>query len=750
MATPKATLGGKTILGSRPARWTFRPGVKPVIEEFDLTPADAKALTAGPPIPINLVMNDLTVRDVYVLRETPGPSPHIASVKVADRRWLWERNFIKRTFNLRRHIGLKRLDPRGGLGVVADVVRDVWYAPFSLPNEDKNSQPFTARQILELILNDIAQFEGTQISGAQKPSIRFGPYLQGRASALPIENMLLDDPGDAAVMRLLAYLPEAQITIDKDGIFFVYSRADGAERFELKNTGPPSVKGDVIDSISFSRMMPREIHVLFTREQELRFDFEEKARVGDTVTLPGGVRTTSDRALGNVLKVPDFNFTVGVRDEQDAQVTSRIVSQGTWLSFDDYLASLPITPPPFSSKLDYEHIRRALVPYIDLWAPLSLAGLGEPDADWSGRISAINHHYRRSYRIPREWMDRIFLLNADRLSIIDPEQQGAGGRAPAMAWSDYCILNTMRPLSIIARQDGFAAVVSTPYATNHRGFPSDGLVSRPNARNRLPPITVSIQDHDQGIIRLDYKIDEYRTYEQILPGTMDNIPGPSLRNRSGAITFDGVDGNFASVALLPTLSAGHKAAVIMSAVPGSPNNDAQLYRIKIKPQDVTSVVPANLTDGLRRAVGPIYEYRVGAEVDTARFAWHDSAAQRIVDSWFQRADTPEVDRVNLDDLLINGGQDDNGASLQRVAIGVAAKLYAEFADRIQGNKTTGLDPRQEVDGWLASITHILDREGRTETTYALFEDRIQFSPYSLMDPNTRALVTRRAQHGKGS
>jgi hypothetical protein len=121
----KAFLDDKPLAGT--ATWQITSGVRPFTTTVLLAPKHAAALLggaaappgattpdgpgggAGPQKPVTMTWRETKFRAVYVLGRAPGPNPYVASVTIADRRWLWNYAAYRRSFNVPRKVGQQRL-----------------------------------------------------------------------------------------------------------------------------------------------------------------------------------------------------------------------------------------------------------------------------------------------------------------------------------------------------------------------------------------------------------------------------------------------------------------------------------------------------------------------------------------------------------------------------------------------------------------------------------------------------------------
>lgn len=726
MSSPVCRIGSVPLLGSSNVTWTQTAGVKPDIREFDVMQSSQAALEGMIGTPQELTLNvrgkTLRVQNVYVLHIGPGENPYIRRVSVADRRWLWSMSHFIKRMNIRRNIGFQRLKATN-VPELNPVAPKVWYAKWSMAQEsdDPDKARFRAKEALKKALDYMSEFEG-EYSG-NGFSYVIDPQVGDLFEQLPIENLELDDTSDQSLNRILSYLPGAQVKCLVDGTIVVYNEAGGQDAQMAEALGPAMVRGGDVQLVSNAAIRPKSIKFRFTTKLELRLDFSE----GQSKTVTMGDDDT--RYMENVLPIPDYQLTVG--GEQ--------LCQGTYVTFAQYLQA--IGAPPGISRLDFDILQKAFIPWMGLWSALKLMGMRDPDADWTARIAALEEHYRRTFRINPRVRDRVFEILAERCATIDPVR---GQRAPAVAYSDYAIIPSMK--SHFAQATGGAdlsAVMNVP------GYPSDGKLSE---TSRPAPAEVSIVDHDQGIIRIEYKIDPMRMAEQILPSMVeingDNGAPGTLPSRCGPtldLTVKGRTHAFNAVVKSTEwakLTSNHKVSVILSVIPAAPNDERQLFEVEVKPEDIKELLPKSLGQGVTDARGPTMEVRVGAGVEVARVIWSDVRATDI-ELALGINDNQAV--PNLKGLVINDGpiQDTKfGASLQAIAKARAAEIYASLADRMIGEKQGDMNPDVSPAGFVNQVTHEVGTDG-VGSTHISFPKRLpKMTLWQFMDASTRAILMR--------
>ena len=745
-----ASLGGKPLLlAGEDISWPLRPGVTPTIATFTMAPRDALAL-AQPQSPIELLINPpegmpVYVQNLWVLNISPGADPYQSKVTVADRRWFWDRSHIVGRYNVRRAVGVKRLLANGLEleNVSFQAGPDIDYWAYSL----KNGVKYTAVSLFADLMFKVSQIE-LAYHGKTFTTVmdnRIGQNI----NTLSLEDVQIDHKGHEAVLTALSYLPEADITVDYDGTVVIFSKASGDEVEIVKALMPEIFGRGHTDLVKNNLIRPKQIDVLFTREVEIRFDYVETsdARSQTIVSEPLGDR----RELDNVLPIPDHQLDIALAS---GTIT---YPQGSWITVDQAFRSwgnLPIFGPP-TRLLDHDLVQRAFIPHMDLWAALGL--IGElPDNNstlqpWVPRVATVQKHYRTTFRLNRRWTDRFFSFRAYRLSTIDLE---SGQRGPSMAYGDYCILPTQRSnyRNIQNGQPMYYAINKTSYPG---GRDANGNLVNNEINNfdstAIPsPGIISVVDHDQGIIHVDYASDINRTYEMVLPSQiqLDAMPTADFTQRQRPIAFNEI----VHADRAPRLSSSFRLAVILTAVPASPNSAQQLHRIVVTPNDVKPLLPHAAQRGLDEAFGPILEVRIGPGVEVARIAWKDTKSA-VIEQIFgltSVGDDPrsqEAFSQNVSSLCLNEGATGgkNGASLNEIAKAKAASIYASLVDRYEDSITGYMNGNVHLAGWISEINHVYTNRGEVLTKVTFPAAIPQFSLHAFLSASERAIILRQVQ-----
>jgi len=767
----KAEINGRPILASGNVSWKLTSGVRPNIQTFDMIPADAELLRLHKG-PVNLRIGDLLIEKLYVLDVTPGENPHIQRVRLADRRFWWTYKLVNRMYNKRRNVGFKRIKDPAAAPEILKVVPKVWYRRWTLKNQTEGADPKKAKwdapDILEDVLTNIGEPEKDTFGEEYKIVVQ--PDVAEKLNELPIENFQLKDSGDAAMRRTLTYLPGAEVYVDYNGDVVVYSKVSGEEKEMIAKASPKIVGQGDVRVVDNSNVRPSKIRVYFQYMSELRFDFDEAP----------GTQTADDRFSDNVLPVPDY--TLVKKDSSGNVVTDDFGdpvewTQGTWITFNEAFNSWGEVPT-FNTNMNHDMVQKAMSPFMGLWAGIQLAGSLTPNVDWAARLGAIQAHYRRTYRINRQWVDRVHKLMAFRTALVNPT---TGTRAPAVAYSDYCYVTGQRALFNEGKSNIPAKDMT--YVLNVKGHPAiygkvvnqvppASLVNEPASKaltegSRSAPGNITLADADQGILRVDYQIDPFRLYQEILPSMMtrsdveDDIdpegrpanpiggqPGPSGDIRkvsiSGAgrsVCFDAV--GHSHLTSLPKLTKNFKMSMIITAIPGAPNSEASLFCVEIDPDKdkIRNLLPEEAKKSVTAAKckGPIMDIYIGAKIEVARVPWVDEEKTLIQGIFLNTDGKDQSDKVKH--LVLNYAETTQaGASLRQIARSASARLYASLVDRFEGDMAGTLTPGLTPAGWLSEVEHILSSKGEAFSKMSLPEAIKPLDIFTFMDSSTRAVV----------
>lgn len=701
----QAKLAGEFIDKLDAISWPIRSGVDPAMQTFEVVNETWQRLRAKIGTAVDLEFNDPGGRRSFfsglrILGNAAGSRPDTTGVVVADCRWLWRRKFIKRNFNIRRRSGARRrVGPEGIPIEVGQIADDIDFQTWSLDPGDgtldsiaRGRIRWTAYSALRNVMDELS--ENQALFSYRIP--------ENFRQQLPFEGVELADPGPEAIARLLALIPGTDVFVSGDGVVIFYDKLDGRESPEIDKGMPAMMAGVHPKFITFEGVRPSAIDVYFQPEIEIRFNSE----VGANPTVVKGDIT---RRLINVLPLPDPNLNVG----------GKTFVQGTWIPFNSALyaawniptdvAPLPATGIP---QISDAVIRQYW--FIDALHRM-YDGLGDwnPFQVWAQRVEAVKTHYRQTYQLPREWLDRMHSIRATRIGIVDPE---TGTRAAAQAFTDYCIRPNTRTI--------LRSPIQQFLGVNVFGYAAD------LAQAKSAPAVVSIPDADVGIIRLDYVLSLFGLTSQLIPSAVDNLPTADIANLNNPLVWAGARVTSMPTASMPALAANHRVAVVISAAPAFPNSVGQMFKVRVTPQEAAPILGAPIGE----CNGPVWQMGVGPII-TARFMWSDQHAH-LIDAAFG---TGGADIQRLEELLVN--RDD----VQNMAKAVAASVYSMFKDRWQGGMVTQMNDQIKPAGNLAEVNHTLTMGDQLLTTLSLPPERARMDALAMLPASTRRILFREVQ-----
>jgi len=731
------------ILSTGEQGWQLTRGVKPFMAAFDI-PRFALAgflSKSGPanPLTLRMVGSDAKPKDfslVYLVKNEAAQNPHMARIVLADRRFWWPYILVTKRYNMRRRVGSKR---RGEFQdeLQQDVVPEIQYAAYSLDGGKR----WTARRIIEDVFTGS---DGLMIPKAQFSIDASVTTLDG----LPIDTLPLNDEGHMAAARALAAIPGTDVTVDENGAVRIYSVLTTSEAqttgtgsmSEHGSLGPEIIGGGHVEFVSNDGARPKFVEVFFGMEVELRCDFLLTVAAGATV-----VAGDTPLLMDNVAPMPDF----------DLMVAGKRQYFGTYLPISQLLTAWTTQLPAGAliTNLTTDIVNKAMVPGVNFFAALDL--MGQLDADnaralWSARIAALRQHFRQTFRLSEIWRDNILTLKDYLVATIDI---ASGQRAPARAFADHSYIPSRKALIKKGRRNE-----DLHFAVNVSGYPGDKV----EFGNTQPsPAHVKILDSDQGIVRIEYLVDPFGYKEMVLPakilGDM-SVPIHSFRKSDAdhpiAMNAVSVKGH-----RVPRLDPNQRSAVLLTAVPASPNSKAQYYRIVVTPEDMQGILPDGLVRQLANAKGPTRQVFVGPGIETARIRWQEKARSLLssifgvggrledklnVDANGLPTDKPQTPRDLLKPHCVNDSdQDDigdlNAASLPAIAKAVAASIWAQTHGRVQGSMTGSMRDAR-LHGSIESLRYYVDPTGATLVQANLPADISALDFNAFLPASTRNVI----------
>jgi len=748
MPTTKATLAGVPILVTDDIGWNFTKGFQPYQRTFEFDPAGyqsvmnaAKGLGAqgddriqgvaqqnmpgaqdggiqANPINPNLQFFSgqettrerfpvnglelrvevdgrppLVVKDVIVIGDAPASEPYLRAVVATDRRWLWARKVVERSYNIRRRSGQRRWVPTAaGAEQIVDMARtapidDVDFALYSLKPDRSR---WKASEVILDVLNEVTAgkfyFDDTLI-----------------ANELPVEGIELLDPGDSALSRVFSLIPGLNIYMNSDGVATVTSDYSLDDLTELNSAPHPVAGKPIVEYVDLSLSRPKAIDVFFEIEEEYRFDFTES-------TTP--TSTTDDTPyLENVMPLPDPVLAINGKD----------YAQGTFVRIDSTLLSAwhSNRPPTFTFQGRTRNLPEFTMQVLkDTWFAGGYnlyfeAGI-QDDALWARRMTALQQHYRQTFRINKRWTDRLRAIRPFRASIIDPE---TGTRAPADVYANYSQIPSFRRVAQLGSdQTKLMAWQITGYSTTL-------------ASGKKAPAIIDVLDEQQGVFRVNYRPDAWGDSMQMVPSLVAVRSDLRTAARTTVPSSDPRDGVPLVMVGGCGLTDDHQLAAVMTATPAAPANVGRLLRVRVEANQARLVMPPRAEVRMGECNGPPWEVRVGPGVVTARFLWRDDARQEIINAVLGLG-ARNVERLQ------------NKEDIEGVAKAVAAAIYTGLVDRYEGTHVTAIDPARRPVGRSGSVSHVLAVNGEGLTFIDFPPDIKPFDFYALLPESVRRILTR--------
>lgn len=681
---PIVSFGGVNLAATGSIAWRFITGTRPHMAIFTVHKDDWDGQLKGQiGQPGELSITDsrgetLKVSQLTIIHEAPSDGPNRRSFVLADRRWQWQYPLISRDYNVPKKTGdrtAKLNVPQKGF-----VTTDVY--DFRSASLQGGTEVWTAEEALKDVMLQLS--EATDGFSFTIDSFPLRESKGGRRE-FTLQNVILRDQGDAALSRLLSFIPGATLWVDAEGEVRAINGADlnAAENYFVSLPGA-TWDGQRAVFVERAAIRPKQVIVHYEREVEVLFDYGDNYEDTTTVANLNPARPY----LENVIQTVDDTTTVTEYDPiTRGQITKTNVPPGTWVRFSSWLTAMELRRPPDSLPWTFDTIKTHWI-HGDLDGALGAGGKDYDDeANISMRIQAIKQHFRQTFRINQRFMDRVRVLKNVSAMLLDPY---TGTRAPSRVWAQATVIPTTKGKFMTARKNRDKAKVyrCVDYFSPTLGQFSGSTISAPHG-----PTRVNIIDRDLGIFRLDWIASPYGTDGSFVPCLVENadgsyaVPTRDLSKQedepvgSGVQIEDGSNGIFLSPRL--------KARVMLTVVPGAPNNKKAFHT-----ETVTAANVGSYTQGAWRighGEGPDLEVFVSPSEATARFAWKDDnvAGGTIGNLLGLDRDDPVDSGIEGEDLpgyvLINKERE-----LYSHSRAVAAEAFIRFADGLQGRVATVL------------------------------------------------------------
>lgn len=695
VTTPSLRIDGEAVPAMTAFTWVLTAGVTAPEITLTVDPELAEKILNNGKREVEITLEaagtpKLTIRRVVVVGEVATDTPLRRTLLLSDVRWYWQRIHLKRYYNIRQRTGDAHRVGGGPLQIqpIADEFR---FAPFSV---GADGQPLKAQELLRAVLDAVVG-PGRWISTAR-----------ARPTLVP-NNVELDDSADAAIGRALAYVGGADVFVDLDGMVRVYDRVLGSEARPIADLVPY----DLLDLgklrlLPLARSRPPRIHVLYTREVELRVDFDESIATRD--------RTDDNPYCENVIPVTDPQLKVGDK----TQVQGTYVEVRAFLDAIEKDTSQRLVGGKPLTLLEIQ--RRFLGPNLLLQYAVGFDAIS-PNQVWANRVNAILANYRTTFRLNKRFVSRIVpgTLRAVRAALLDA---ATGLRQPSLVYADHCQKPTLRFLT--RKKD-------VPLGWNVNAFPGDVVNQRkvytpPNPTIDVlkpAPATVEILDDQTGVFHVDFRLDTWDESDQIVPSLVADLPvvSPAKVATLGALaTWEQA-----------RLTAEHRLTTVLSCVPVGRNDERQLHDVAVELAAALDRLAVDHRD--IRAEGPDLFVRVGASLVTARFSWDDAQRDALLAAFDVGKDFPD----SLKPI--------NGKELADYSVAVAATIYAMLLDHYEGVQAVELDARLVPVGSVHTVAHQLDAQGRTLTVINADGRGAPVAPETLLSASSRRVLFQEIQ-----
>lgn len=677
----RVTLGGVVIGGASGCDFELGVGTAPVEKFWTVSEARARSIEQGKPLTYEKVGagpggKTTTFTGLYCLGVHPATNPKQRVLHVVDRRWIWSRKWVEAAFNVVRTTGDKFLL---NTTVIENAIvqPEMKYAKWSLYPPDNGGTPWTAAQVLDYVFGQLEC-----------------PYrVDGQLPEVEIKDLPLADPGDKALERVLAFLPGADVYIDVDGTAVVFNTLPPPSNgiATVLRDEPPfpylvrrhtTYPGDV-QIVARKVLRPARVHVLFTPECEVRFNFTENGTV-----------LRDENYLTNVAPAPEVTTTL---------TDGRRVGRGTWVPVDSLFSAWGAFG--FRGRaMSTDILRKNALKHG--WASFEQefgnSPNEAPNVIYQQRAATAVRHWRRTFKIADHFVQRCQSITAKRVAILNTE---TGAYAPAEAYCDWTRRPSMR---------GYASKEGA--ANRGQGWAAQGYADQ-LADAKAAPALVAVVDQSAGVFTVDPQVDPFGLSQAMVlgyPGGVGSVPAGTVPSQDLGEANRQRDELYAQWDRVE-LSSTFKLATILTVVPASPNDLRKLHEVVISASDCS-------TDG----DGPDVYVRVLPGVMTARFGWTDGGGQSIVDAIRGLAVLPV-------DALVNA------ELVKDVALATAKRTYMLYRDTPAGSAAVDMDPSIKPSGNMSSVRHMLT-DGVTETVVTFGPVRRPVDIWGFLDTSTRRVI----------
>lgn len=632
-------------------------------------------------------------KNLYLLEMKGSDNPYIYYVEVGDQRHFWEHLLVSREYNIHRKTNeRRRVDFAAGLESAATQIffGTERYAQWSLKKDGEfrftnagsidtpTGTPWTA---MDVVRNLLEQEMGLKYGGKGNGKYRFEkkPF----DNLYQVENLTWEMSSTSTALSQVLGMAQADIYQHPDGEIVIYDIKDNKAVETLFSTFKPMDGSGWPIKQDLKNVRPGKIRALIPQEYELRFDFAEG--------VPGGSSTPRNAipfTLDNVIQIPtDTEIAVG-------NSPKKMYAKGSWVPIKDYINAISFLPGPGIRRgkiLDRDallkHWFTDQLKYI--WVT-DFAAADQVDHVWAKRIGAIRAHYRQTFQIRREWIDRIRSWQPVRATVLDPI---SGTRQPSPVFVNYCVIPSFRYALYGQNRKKHKA------AYNVTGWSAKLADVNPS------PFTIQVIDKEAGILKIQYAQDTQQLVSTVIPSNVEGIPVLSAGSNPKSTLWNRAK-----------LASEHHMSVIISAVLSEPNDEGRHF---IRNFELSNSNKDKTFD-------------MAIRQDNARWEWTDATTATLRD-----------DRV-----VITGSTLANEDIVKALAEASAKRLQESWRDLITGTFTQpAYDDAWVPSSTMRSVTIKFSKNRGLETMFNMAEKPPRFDIYELLPQSVRNYLYKHIPQG---
>lgn len=725
MNKTKVTLGGVPISANGSVVWKLVSGIQPYQTAFSCHEAHWESIRSNMGVPLTMrvqtTRSTLEIKSVFVLYELPSDSPNRRSFLVSDRRWRWEYRLVTKDYNMVRRTGDKTLIGAQAVEAPIELAQQkdsYFYLPYSLDGDKR----WTPRRMLEDVFKYVEPYKDSRVVESFPP---FGQDVGGRkddVGGITIQNMLLRDQGNIAMLKALQSCPGADVYVRYDGKVAIFdSTSEVKTRQAWTDAGPATWDGQRVVNTRKESVRPKSVAVHFQREVELVLEYEDNfPAAGSTVETTK--RDKNAPFVENVMPTVDPETSVTEYDPVQDKMVSKTVGMGTYVEFKALLKAWDDKKPQGSMPWTFDTISKHWL-HGDLDGALGNKGLDlDPKGNVSARVQMIKQHFRQTFRVNQRIMERVRDIQPIRVFTLDPV---TGLRAPSLVWGQACVVPTTKGHLMASRTDPDKAKVYL----NVDYYPGE---ERETVETPPGPTRLMLVDRDRGIFRIEWIESPYGTVSSFVPSLLCDVHGtPKVLMRdlkaqdrepviTGARKYDASNGIF--------LANSCKMKMIVTMVPCAPNDSRQFHTEYIDPEKIDEQFQASFTMTNGRA--PDYHVFIPPNEVAARFGWlKDKDARETALKLLGLYDDPETredeseagpEGAGIKDDPATKNKDESAspdlpgyefinykAYIAAYAETAAAEILVPFSDSVNGTLVTDMSPKSTLKGRMTGLSMVV-------------------------------------------